>query len=94
MKAINYVKRMVENGTCSIHEVEKLNEALHREKLLEDNIIIRFKPLFAEFDLVSADWFSSDGKKCHFYTKIGNIDKLVIFIKNLYTENKMHSNFA
>lgn len=58
MKAITYINRIKKENGCSIHTAEMLTKAFHREKLLGDDLAIRFRPLFGDFDIVNADFLT------------------------------------
>ena len=56
MKAITIIKKIEKNGKTSIEQVELLTKALHREGRLAENKMVRFRPLYGDFDIVNADW--------------------------------------
>lgn len=60
MKAITYIRKIDEAGACSIHTAEKLTEALHREQLLHPDLVLRFRPLYGDFDFVHKSWFEGN----------------------------------
>lgn len=59
MKAMTYMNRIRIKECCSIHEAEMLTKALHREGKLPTNQIVRFRPLFRDFDIVNADFIKN-----------------------------------
>ena len=57
MKAINYAKRIRKNQSTSVHEVELLSKAMHREKLLSEKFELSFMPLYGTLRFVNSDYF-------------------------------------
>lgn len=60
MKAATYINKIIRDDACSIHTAEKLTEALHREGLLHPHLALRFRPLYGDFDIVSAEWLKGN----------------------------------
>ena len=62
MKAITYIKKIDKENACSIHTADKLSEALHRENFLHPDLVLRFRPLYGDFDFVEKSWFIGNEK--------------------------------
>lgn len=60
MKSTTYINKIVRENACSIQTAEKLTEALHREGILHPDLALRFRPLFGDFDIVSAGWLKGN----------------------------------
>lgn len=76
MKAKTIILKIEKQASCSIREAELLTNALHREKLLEENRSVRFRPLYGDFDIVNSDLFTTQVFRQDLYEKIGNIEDL------------------
>lgn len=77
MKAMTYLKRIQKEQECSLHQIEMLTKALHRENLLKEEQAVRFRPFYGDFELISATWFTELKSVPELYEYIGDIDKLV-----------------
>lgn len=78
MKAATYISKIQKEQVCSIATAEKLTEALHREGLLDENLVVRFRPLFGDFDIVERSWFTVQESKV--FINVGNIENLMTVI--------------
>lgn len=79
MKAITYAKRIKARQATSVHEVEKLSHAMHREGLLDAQHELSFMPLYGKFRYINADYFNTGVLT---YEDIVNIDEIISFIEN------------
>lgn len=75
MKAKTYIEKIKRENCCSVHTAKKLNEALHREGLLDKKLVVRFRPLYGDFDILHKDWFTNH--RNDIYYKVGDIDNLM-----------------
>lgn len=87
MKSATYIQKIEKEQACSIATVEKLTAALHREELLDKELVIRFRPLFGDFDVVNAGWFET--QKMSFHQPIGSIKELANLVKMLEYAKKL-----
>lgn len=62
MKANTILNRIKESEKCSISDIKKLTNALHREGKLSVDYAIRFMCLVGKFDIVNADYETNDLK--------------------------------
>ena len=76
MKASTIIKKIETTNTASVAQTELLTKALHREGKLPQEQTIRFRPLFADFDIVNADLFTTGKFKTELCFKIGTIKDL------------------
>lgn len=76
MKAITIIKKIKKNGKTSIAEVELLTKALHREGRLAENKMVRFRPLYGDFDIVNADFIKAGEFNLDLCESIGGIEDL------------------
>jgi hypothetical protein len=76
MKAATYIEKIEREQTCSIDTAEKLTRAAHREGLLESEKAIRFRPLYADFDIVNSDLFVTGEFNKDVCEKVGTIENL------------------
>ena len=63
MTATTIINKIKKENACSIHRAELLTNALHREGRLPKEQIIRFRPLFGDFDIINADFVENGFKK-------------------------------
>lgn len=80
MKSITKINKIIETQECSICDIEKLNETLHREGILPLRLVVRFRPLYADFDIVTTTWLY---KKCDEYYPVGKIENLMNVINSI-----------
>lgn len=80
MKALNILKKIKLENTCSIATADQLTKAIHREHLLGEKEAIRFKPLFGRFDLVNADWRENGFDPRFHHIDFEDVDDLILFI--------------
>ena len=76
MKAITIIKKIEKNGKTSIKQAELLNKALHREGRLAENKMVRFRPLYGDFDIVNADYIKTGEFNLDLCESIGGIEEL------------------
>ena len=76
MKAITIIKKIEKSGKTSIAEVELLTKALHREGRLTENKMVRFRPLYGDFDIVNADLMVTKEFNLDLCEPIGGIEEL------------------
>lgn len=76
MKAITIIKKIEKNGKTSIAEVKLLTKALHREGRLAENKMVRFRPLYGDFDIVNADLMVTKKFNLDLCESIGGIEEL------------------
>lgn len=76
MKAITIIKKIEKNGKTSIEQVELLTKALHREGRLAENKMVRFRPLYGDFDIVNADFIKAGEFNLDLCESIGGIEDL------------------
>lgn len=76
MKAITIIKKIEKNGKTSIAQAELLNKALHREGRLPENKMVRFRPLYGDFDIVNADFIKAGEFNLDLCEPIGGIEEL------------------
>lgn len=75
MKAITYIEKIKRENCCSVHTAEILNKALHREGLLDKKLVLRFRPLYGDFDILHKDWFTNH--RNDIYYEVGDIENLM-----------------
>lgn len=77
MRAETIIKKIEESKECSIRTAELLTNALHREKSLEIEKSVRFRPLFCDFDIVNTSLLHGhENLKEDKYEYIGTIENL------------------
>lgn len=76
MKAITIIKKIEKNGKTSIEQVELLTKALHREGRLAENKMVRFRPLYGDFDIVNSDLMVTKKFNLDLCEIIGGIEEL------------------
>jgi hypothetical protein len=81
MKASTYISKIQKEQICSIATAEKLTEALHREGLLDENLVVRFRPLFGDFDILEKSWFTI--QKSNVFIQVGKIENLMVVIQEI-----------
>lgn len=62
MKAENIIGGFIENQMCSILSAEKLTRALIRDEMLDEDLMIRFRPLLGDFDIIERRWYDDIGR--------------------------------
>ena len=81
MTAEQHIMKIKRNNACSIIEAKKLTEALHNENLLDKNLVVRFRPLYKDFDILEKRYFKTF--ETSIYQYVGAIDNLMNVINNL-----------
>ena len=60
MKARTYIDTIIKTNSCSINTAEKLTKAMHREGLLHQDLALRFRILYGDFDYMPQTWMDGD----------------------------------
>lgn len=76
MKAITIIKKIEKEKGTNIAQVELLTKALHREGRLPENKMVRFRPLYGDFDIVNADLMVTREFNLDLCESIGGIEEL------------------
>lgn len=76
MKSTTIIAKIADTQMCSIATAELLTKALHREGRLSLDRAVRFRPLYGDFDIVSADFADYDKTAFQVYETIGTIENL------------------
>lgn len=63
MKARTYIDTIIKTNSCSINTAEKLTNAMHREGLLHEDLALRFRMLYGDFDYMPQTWLDGDYKQ-------------------------------
>lgn len=81
MRVVTIIKKIEKENGCSIATAELLTRALHREKRLDNDLAVRFRPLFGDFDIVNISWFNDwritrvDNEDYRYIGTINNLKK-------------------
>lgn len=59
MTAREIIRKIITENECSIEMAEQLTKALHEEGYLNKDLVLRFRPLFCDFDFVPRAWLDS-----------------------------------
>ena len=87
MKTESYIEKIKRENCCSVHTAEKLNKALHREGLLEESLVLRFRPLFGGFDILHKDWFTN--QRNDIYYEVGDIENLMNTLSKIKSDKSI-----
>ena len=60
MKARTYINTIIKTNGCSINTTEQLTKAMHREGLLHQDLALRFRMLYGDFDYMPQTWMDGD----------------------------------
>jgi len=60
MKARTYIDTIIKTNSCSINTAGKLTKAMHREGLLHEDLALRFRMLYGDFDYMPQSWLDGD----------------------------------
>lgn len=80
MKLTTILNKVKSENRCSIATAEMINQKLHEEHLIPDQMVFRFRPLYGDFDLVTRDWLEGVTPTSENYTYIGTIDDLIAIL--------------
>lgn len=62
MTAREIIRKIITENECSIEMAEQLTEALHKGRYLHDDLVLRFRPLHRDFDIVPRAWMDGISK--------------------------------
>lgn len=92
MKAVTYIEKIQKENCCSVQTAENLTKALHREELLDKNLIVRFRPLYGDFDILHKDWFTNH--RNDIYYEVGDIDNLMKTLNRIKLDKFLLTEFG
>lgn len=79
MKSTTIINKIKSEQMCSISTAKLLTKALQREEKLPINMVIRFRPLQRDFDIINADFYNTgefNRKLCHYIGTVENLEML------------------
>lgn len=55
------ISKIITENECSIEMAEQLTETLHNGRYLHKDLVLRFRPLYGDFDIVPRAWMEGFG---------------------------------